>query len=309
MCEAISTIAALSQLAKYGFGTFQELSHLAHTIRSSEELTGEWNALVKGFGSLADAIETTNTGNNDCMGNLLGHCRMKIAAVDALLLPVTGPLPNRRRVRWKRYFRIVRNEKKIARGLASMVPMIMTLSNLAILGPQIQHSAIPASLPTTSKDQQLTWRSMNDYAVILHQQGKLVASEDLLRKSAFAFQSSLGAAHADTLHVNQNLARVLRDLSRYEEAESLSLACAMQMESSLGPRHTATLGALRNLAIVLQWQEKFWEALLIARRVLDGWAHILGPKAHDMAAFQLHVTELKWHVEWIDAYASMGTTN
>lgn len=159
--------------------------------------------------------------------------------------------------------------------------------------------------PTPNKDdQRKTWRRINNLAVTLHASDRLPEAEELFRDALSAFRSSCGHAHPDTLHVTDNLARLLRDRGKYAEAQPLALASALGLESAVGLAHRGTLDAFRNVAIILQWQEEFVAALIFARRVLEGWKELRErDEGIGIEMFETHVVELDSLVRWSDAEA------
>jgi hypothetical protein len=65
-------------------------------------------------------------------------------------------------------------------------------------------------------------------------------------------EKELGVRHPHTLMSVKNLAGVLRDQGKYEEAEKLSWRALEGYKKELGVRHADTLTSVSNLAGVLQ---------------------------------------------------------
>merc|ERR1719213_1478270 len=99
---------------------------------------------------------------------------------------------------------------------------------------------------------------------------KLEEAESLCRLALQAKETSLGAAHPDTLISLNNLAALLADREKYEEAEQICRRAFEATEAALGPTHPDTLAALSNLAAMLQMQGKLEEeALPLCQVALD----------------------------------------
>jgi tetratricopeptide (TPR) repeat protein len=159
------------------------------------------------------------------------------------------------------------------------------------------HHLSPNPTPPTP-DQHQTWRDLNDYAVSLYYTRKSPAkAEHLLRRALLSFSTAFSRTHLDTLHVAQNLARLLRDRAQYAEAEPLARECSEVLAESDDVGIEDKVEAWRNLAIILQWQEKFLEALIWARRARDGWRE-RAVEGVGLERFELHVAQLGELVAW-----------
>src|ERR1700727_2561557 len=79
----------------------------------------------------------------------------------------------------------------------------------------------------------------------------------------------LGKEHPETITSVSNLASVLQDQGKYQEAEVLYRQALEGREKMLGKEHPETLVSISKLALVLQNQGKYQEAEAMNRRALD----------------------------------------
>jgi tetratricopeptide (TPR) repeat protein len=113
--------------------------------------------------------------------------------------------------------------------------------------------------------------------------GELYRREDKPRQALACFEESLslrqrgmGEDHPDTLISKSNLAGVLRQQGRLDEAQFLEECIVEARERLLGPEHLDTLAARANLAATLAQQGRGAEALAMQDKVLDAYLRLLG---------------------------------
>lgn len=113
--------------------------------------------------------------------------------------------------------------------------------------------------------------------------GELYQREDKPRQAQACFeeclslrQRGMGEDHADTLSSKSNLAGVLRQQGRLDEAQFLEECIVEARERLLGPEHLDTLAARANLAATLAQQGRSAEALVMQDAVLDAYLRLLG---------------------------------
>jgi tetratricopeptide (TPR) repeat protein len=113
--------------------------------------------------------------------------------------------------------------------------------------------------------------------------GELYRRENKLRPALACFEESLslrqrglGEDHADTLTSKSNLAGVMRQQGRLDEAQFLEECIVEARERLLGPEHLDTLAARANLAATLAQQGRGAEALAMQDYVLDAYLRLLG---------------------------------
>ena len=113
--------------------------------------------------------------------------------------------------------------------------------------------------------------------------GELYRREDKPRQALACFEESLslrqrgvGEDHPDTLASKSNLAGVLRQQGRLDEAQFLEECIVEARERLLGPEHPDTLAARANLAATLALQGRSAEALVMQDKVLDAYVRLLG---------------------------------
>ncbi|KAK5202618.1 Gluconate transport-inducing protein required for gluconate-H+ symport [Exophiala xenobiotica] len=117
--------------------------------------------------------------------------------------------------------------------------------------------------------------SANNLALVLEQQGKYEEAEGMHNQTLDLRKKALGEKHPSTLaSMNNlavvlsttsmdNLAVVLRQQGKYEDAEQMQRQTLDLREKVLGEEHPSTLTSMNDLAEVLQQQGKYKEASLI----------------------------------------------
>ena len=117
-------------------------------------------------------------------------------------------------------------------------------------------------------------------------QGRYTLAECTWRKAyqAKANDPDIGPDHLDTLASRSNLALVLGDLGRLDEAQAENRAVLETMTRVLGPDHPDTLASRSNLALVLGDLGRLDEAQAENRAVLETRTRVLGPDHPDTLA-------------------------
>jgi len=92
---------------------------------------------------------------------------------------------------------------------------------------------------------------------------------------------AVGAAHPSTLTSMNNLANVLDNQGKYEQAEEMHRQALRLKETVLGKEHPSTLTSMSNLASVLRNQGKYEEAEQMHRQTLELRETVLGKEHHD----------------------------
>ena len=117
--------------------------------------------------------------------------------------------------------------------------------------------------------------SLNDLALVLRDQGKLVEAESLQREALGLRRKLYGHKHADVAISLNNLALVLRSEGKLAEAEQLQREALAMQKKLFGNEHLAVATSLNNLAWVLHDEGKladaesfFRESLAIQKKVL-----------------------------------------
>jgi hypothetical protein len=85
--------------------------------------------------------------------------------------------------------------------------------------------------------------------VALRDSGHLAAAEPLLRDAATRSAKTLGAAHAETLRAQSDLADLLRERDELPEAEAIFTALSATLSEQLGESHPDALAARINVAL------------------------------------------------------------
>ena len=73
------------------------------------------------------------------------------------------------------------------------------------------------------------------------------------RRALDGYEKVLGKEHPSTLTSVSNLASVLTNQGKYEEAEAMNQRAPDGKEKVLGKKHPSTLTSVSNLALVLQY--------------------------------------------------------
>ena len=82
----------------------------------------------------------------------------------------------------------------------------------------------------------------------------------------------------ETASAMARLARALRELGRYDEAEALERPVLEICHEELGEHHPRTLAAMQSLATTLSKQRRFDEAEAVQRMVLEARRELLGDR-------------------------------
>jgi tetratricopeptide (TPR) repeat protein len=123
-------------------------------------------------------------------------------------------------------------------------------------------------------------------ARIAYAQGRYSLAEQAFRRAyqAEANDAARGADHTDTLASRGNLALVLYDLGRLEEAETEHRAVLNDLTRVHGADHTDTLASRNNLALLLRQLGRLEEAETEHRAVLETRTRVLGADHPDTLA-------------------------
>jgi tetratricopeptide (TPR) repeat protein len=131
-----------------------------------------------------------------------------------------------------------------------------------------------------------TLGTMQNLALLLSEVGALEEANGLYRGSLEGYEHALAAAPVGSPQHTQiqgyvmstvcNLANLLAEQGRFEEAEPLYRRALDGFERSLGAMHPSTLSTLNGLAILLAEQGHHEEAIELFRRALDGYEGLLG---------------------------------
>jgi len=131
-------------------------------------------------------------------------------------------------------------------------------------------AAALASLEATEPANSLLLaRVRSDYSNVLFWKGRSKESEPLERQVWETYAAALGPGNLQTAIHQRNLAVVLDDLDRVDEAESAYRASQTVIEQLLGNDHPNTAASYLNLAVLLDMRRgKYEEAEELYRRAL-----------------------------------------
>ena len=215
---------------------------------------GEWQIIL--HPALADAIRSRFTAYTE-LSSLAG------AAV-TLLLKRAEPLDFTRPSDWPIW--------------KMLAPHVATL--LETLAPRLD-SAIVMDLLAVS----------NSATAALLWSGDLVAAETLARDSLVP-AAALGADHPANLAARHNLARVIAEKGRYQEAEELYRSVLPQRQKALGDDARDTLRTRHHLARVIGLQGRRLEAETLYRELLRDQQRVLGDDHLDTLATRHELTRV-----------------
>ncbi|MGP3683691.1 tetratricopeptide repeat protein [Streptomyces sp. IBSNAI002] len=114
-------------------------------------------------------------------------------------------------------------------------------------------------------------------AVNLHRSGDSASALAVGQQAVELAQARLGDDHPLVVRLRQRLARTLRRLGRYGEAETLALRTLADCERLFGPTAPDTLESCVVLALVLWTDGRQAEGAAMMRRAVDGRIEVLGP--------------------------------
>ena len=140
------------------------------------------------------------------------------------------------------------------------------------------YSQIHDSIGETTRDRLTTIKRIGDF---LYTIGRWTEAYNTY---VFYFQGMgkiLGVEHPSTLTGMNNLALVLNQQGKYEEAEEMHRQALALRETVLGKEHPNTLRSMNNLALVLESQGKYEEAEEIYRQALALKETVLGKEHPD----------------------------
>jgi tetratricopeptide (TPR) repeat protein len=98
-----------------------------------------------------------------------------------------------------------------------------------------------------------------------------------------AYTRILGPDHNTTLVAANNLAKLLQDKKRYDEAEPLMRTVLQTRRRTLGPDHRDTLLSLGNLSSLLGYMNRDEECLALVQEALAARRRVLGDNTLDTA--------------------------
>ncbi|MFD4241789.1 tetratricopeptide repeat protein [Streptomyces sp. NPDC058525] len=114
-------------------------------------------------------------------------------------------------------------------------------------------------------------------AVNLHRSGDSASALAVGQQAVELARARLGDEHPLVVRLRQRLARTLRRLGRYEEAETLARRTLADCERLFGPSAPDTLESCAVLASVLWTDGREAEGSALMRRAVDGRIEVLGP--------------------------------
>jgi len=105
--------------------------------------------------------------------------------------------------------------------------------------------------------------SLNNLAVLYHQQGKYAEAEPLNKRALAIRKRVLGPAHPAVANSLNNLAALYHQQGKYDEAEPLYKRSLAIVAKALGPEHPHVATSLENYAMLLRKTNRETEAARI----------------------------------------------
>ncbi len=105
-------------------------------------------------------------------------------------------------------------------------------------------------------------------AMVAYRLGNHRLAHDTMAPIVDVLVAELGSRHVATLNARGDLAMILKELDRLDEAEAMQRALLADARAALGARHVFTALVLGNLAHVLEGLQRFEEALALGREAL-----------------------------------------
>jgi tetratricopeptide (TPR) repeat protein len=147
----------------------------------------------------------------------------------------------------------------------------------------LRRDALAISEKTLDPEHPDTAASLNNLAVLLHDQGDYAGARPLYERALAIREKALGPEHPETATSLNSLARVLHDQGDLAGARPLIEGALAINEKALGPEHPATATSLNNLAGLLQAQGDLAGARSLIERALAINEKALGPEHADTA--------------------------
>jgi tetratricopeptide (TPR) repeat protein len=121
---------------------------------------------------------------------------------------------------------------------------------------------------TLSPDHPAVANSLNNLALLYHNQVRYVDAEPLYRRSLAIKEKALGPDHPDVAQSLNNLAALYQVQGRYSDAERVFKRSLAIREKALGPDHPDVAQSLNNLALLYQEQGRYADALPLVKRAM-----------------------------------------
>jgi tetratricopeptide (TPR) repeat protein len=126
--------------------------------------------------------------------------------------------------------------------------------------------------------------SLNNLALLYHNQGKYEQAEPLYQRALTIDEKAYGSDHSEVATDLNNLALLYASQGKYEEAEPLYQRSLAIYEHVLGPDHPDMAGSLNNLAGLYRYQRKYELAEPLMQRALAIRERVLGSDHPDTAS-------------------------
>ncbi len=147
----------------------------------------------------------------------------------------------------------------VATSLGSVASLLIVLDRDLDRAWELETEALRIRRLHLKPDSPLIAQALNDLGLIARQRGDLEKGEQLL-KEALALDPAKHGQEIEKLATINNLASLLQDQGRYQEAESYFRQALEAKRRLLGPNHPSLGRAANNLALLLMEQQQYDEA-------------------------------------------------
>ncbi|MBV9037636.1 MAG: tetratricopeptide repeat protein, partial [Acidobacteriaceae bacterium] len=126
-----------------------------------------------------------------------------------------------------------------------------------------------------------TLSTMDDLAIVFHQQGKFVQAEPIFKQVLEVRRRILGEQHPDTLRSMNNVAEIYLREGNFALAEPMLVRVLREQRRVLGDRNNATLETMNNLGLLYLNEGKYSEAESVFVAAVDGYRRVSGEEHPD----------------------------
>jgi serine/threonine protein kinase len=153
-----------------------------------------------------------------------------------------------------------------------------------------------------AKDPELQARMMHTMGTVYLGLGLNSKAESLFSRAAEIRRAVLGPSNRDTLNSSSQLAFVLREESRFPEAEKLTRETLDLRRRAFGPKDHDTLDSAADLALILDDEGRFADAEKQSRETLDIASRAYGPEDETARIARQHLAiDLAYEGKYADA--------
>ena len=168
--------------------------------------------------------------------------------------------------------------------MASEIPQITTLSDIARFTPYISHLAETANSYLESVDDDDLYRLFTGLVRFYGSQGAYSQALPWCERCLSVCQERLGGEHPDIASSLNDLAYFYNRQGRYEEAKPLYLEALEMRKKLLGEEHPEVAASLTNLAVLYENQGRYEKVEPLVLEALKMRKRLLGEEHPDIAS-------------------------